>query len=283
MPNIGLILSGGFAKGAYQVGVLKALKEYIAVDDINYICASSIGTLNAFCFVQDKLDEVEHMWRSHPFTGITSFMQSYVRSEYVPNSIKEITKQYIPFKPSLYTTLVNISKRSLNYIDLREVDPSIVWGYLQASVSLPMLSKIVEISGIKYCDGALVDNIPVKPLLTKPLDYAIVIHFDKSNHFFENETFDQKLIKVNFMDDKIIKDSLAFDSNSIDYMIQTGYEEGKTLFDVYFKNGIDDIDYIYKKIRYFNELRGKQSFRLTGDVVVNNMNKVLKRLIRIKQ
>ena len=35
MSKIGLVLSGGFAKGAYQIGILKALDEFVAYDNIN--------------------------------------------------------------------------------------------------------------------------------------------------------------------------------------------------------------------------------------------------------
>ncbi|MCL2367068.1 MAG: patatin-like phospholipase family protein [Oscillospiraceae bacterium] len=282
MPNIGLVLSGGFAKGAYQIGVLKALKQFLPPNEFTYISASSIGALNAYCFVQNKLEEAENIWRNQKFAGLRSFTHAYARSEYVPNSIREITKVFSPYKPELYTTLLNISTRSLNYVNLKEIDPGIIWGYLQASVSLPMVSKIVDIGGTKYCDGAFVDNIPTEPLLNKPLDYAIVVHFDQNHYTFENDYFDKKLIKINFLEDKIIGNSLAFDEDSIAYMIQTGYDKSMTLFDMYFKNGVEDIDYIYSKIRFIDELRGKQPFRLTGDVVVNNLNKILKKVVKSK-
>jgi len=282
MPNIGLVLSGGFAKGAYQVGVLKALGQFLKVDDLACISASSVGVLNAYCYVQNWLDEAEEMWLSQNFADAHSFTHAYARSSYVPSTIKEFTKEYLPFKPDLYTTLLNISDRKLNYVNLKEINPGLIWGYLQASVSLPMVSKIVEIGDTKYCDGAFVDNIPVTPLLSRPLDYAIVVHFDQSDHAFERKQFDKKLIKLNFMDDKIIRDSLAFDEDSVSHMISSGYEKGMNMFDLHFKNGIDDIDFILDKIKLLDELRGKQPFRLTGDVVVNNMNRILKKVIKSK-
>jgi predicted acylesterase/phospholipase RssA len=232
--------------------------------------------------VQNRLDDAEKMWLSQDFADVHSFTHAYARSSYVPNTIKKFTKEYLPFESNLYTTLLNITERKLNYINLKEIDPGLIWGYLQASVSLPMVSKIVEISGIKYCDGAFVDNIPVTPLLSGPLDYAIVVHFDQSDYVFESKKFNKKLIKLNFMDDKIIKDSLAFDKGSISHMINVGYERGMKMFDLHFKNGIDDIDFILDKIQFIDQLRGKQSFRLTGDVVIDNMNRILKKVIKSK-
>ena len=48
--NIGLVLSGGMAKGAYQVGALTAIKEIIPDGNIKYISASSVGALNSYAY-----------------------------------------------------------------------------------------------------------------------------------------------------------------------------------------------------------------------------------------
>ncbi|MCL2828011.1 MAG: patatin-like phospholipase family protein [Oscillospiraceae bacterium] len=282
MPNIGLVLSGGFAKGAYQIGVLKALKEFIPNEQIKYISASSVGTLNAYAFAHDELDIAENMWRKLEFSGLRSFYKAYARGSYIADVVNEIASESNIPQSHLYVSCLNITNFKLNYINLKEVDPRHVDDYLLASVMIPVLSRAVEISGAKYLDGAIVDNIPVKPLLKHPLDYGIVVHFDNDNYIFENDHFDSKLIKINFLDDKIIKTSLAFDRDSISYMITSGYEKSMALFDIIFKNGTDDLEYIYQKIQFTNDLRGKKSFRLTGDVVLNNLNKAVKKIIKYK-
>ena len=43
-PKTGLVLSGGGAKGAYQVGVLKALHELGA--NVDMVAGASMGALN---------------------------------------------------------------------------------------------------------------------------------------------------------------------------------------------------------------------------------------------
>ncbi|WP_350978341.1 patatin-like phospholipase family protein [Shewanella sp. AC34-MNA-CIBAN-0136] len=64
--KVGLVLSGGGAKGAYQVGVLKALKELKI--DIHAISGASIGALNgAILASADTLDDgianLEEIWQ----------------------------------------------------------------------------------------------------------------------------------------------------------------------------------------------------------------------------
>ena len=67
-----LVLPGGGARGAYQVGVLKAINELLAVDSNPFpvICGTSAGAINAAVlashaheFIQG-VDRLEQFWRS---------------------------------------------------------------------------------------------------------------------------------------------------------------------------------------------------------------------------
>jgi NTE family protein len=59
---IGLVLAGGGAKGAYQVGAWQALREQGIEFDV--ITGTSIGALNAALFAADDLDKAQSFWRS---------------------------------------------------------------------------------------------------------------------------------------------------------------------------------------------------------------------------
>jgi len=279
-PNIGLVLSGGFAKGAYQVGVFKAIEECFGDNKLKYISASSVGVLNAYGFLQGKADLVEQAWRSLQFSSFSSFTKAYFRSSFISDFVGKISQDADPCPDGFYGTFLNISKVKLNYVHLSRVDKRYVPDFLLASVTLPVFSRAVEIAGTKYVDGALVDNIPVKPLTKLPLDYAVVVHFDNDNYRFENETFDSKLIKINFLDEGIIKSSLSFTPAAIDGMIKAGYEAATHAFEKVFSRGFSDTAYIHHKIKQLHDGREKKPFRLTGDVAINNMNKVLKKVIK---
>jgi predicted patatin/cPLA2 family phospholipase len=131
---------------------------------------------------------------------------------------------------------------------------------------------------MKYLDGAFVDNIPVKPLMKHALDYAIVIHFDNDNYVFEDDSFDSRLIKINFLDERLVKTTFSFDTVSIEAMIKEGRQAALKVFEAVFAGGFEDVERIQAKISELNAARGKGSFRLTGDVAVNNLNKVLKKI-----
>jgi NTE family protein len=70
LPRTGLILAGGGARGAYQVGVLKAIAELFpgVANPFPVICGVSVGSINA-AFVASQahdfpsaIERLEHLW-----------------------------------------------------------------------------------------------------------------------------------------------------------------------------------------------------------------------------
>ena len=60
--GIGLVLAGGGAKGAYQVGVWEALCEMGLDRIITGFSGASIGSINALLFASADFDEVKQLW-----------------------------------------------------------------------------------------------------------------------------------------------------------------------------------------------------------------------------
>ena len=60
MNSYGLVLAGGGAKGAYQIGAWKALKEM----GINFsaIVGTSIGSINGALIAADDYEKAREMW-----------------------------------------------------------------------------------------------------------------------------------------------------------------------------------------------------------------------------
>jgi len=94
--RIGLVLSGGGAKGAYHLGVLKALRAR-GLDRFVAIAGSSVGAINAVCAGAGRLDEAEAAWRrlrARDVVGLT--MRSVWR---LPGwSIAALASEFSPFK-----------------------------------------------------------------------------------------------------------------------------------------------------------------------------------------
>ena len=60
--KIGLVLSGGGGKGAYELGVWKALRELKIDKHIDVFSGTSIGAFNAVLFAQNDLEVAEALW-----------------------------------------------------------------------------------------------------------------------------------------------------------------------------------------------------------------------------
>ena len=66
--KVAFVLSGGGVRGSFQVGFLKAAREYGFSPDI--ITGVSVGALNAAAYIQDDHDRLEALWENMSFESI---------------------------------------------------------------------------------------------------------------------------------------------------------------------------------------------------------------------
>jgi NTE family protein len=261
----GLVLEGGGAKGAYQIGSYKALKE-IGIE-FNGIAGTSVGALNGAVIAQGDFDVAYEMWENiKPSTvldlddeivnRIKKLDFDYDNFTYVLNSLKKVLKnngidttklrnllnKYISEKKirksSVDFGLVTISLQDLKPMELfiDDIPKGKLVDYLMASANFPLF-KTEVLEGKKFIDGAIYDNCPVGMLVNKGYKDIIVIR-----------TFGLgRIRKLNFdgVSIKQIKPStqlggtLDFDNSLSNRNIKIGY------FDTY---------------RLFNDLRGKKYY-----------------------
>ncbi|MGX7245106.1 patatin-like phospholipase family protein [Enterococcus quebecensis] len=72
--HTGLVLGGGGARGAYQIGVWQALKE-LGIP-IKIITGTSVGALNGALILQDDFEAAKNMWEKIDTQKILSFSSS---------------------------------------------------------------------------------------------------------------------------------------------------------------------------------------------------------------
>ena len=95
-PTVGLVLSGGGAKGAAQVGALKYIEELgIPID---FICGTSIGGLVGGIYAMGYgADDLEHLFRTQDWSVMLS---DRIPAKYIPFETKKNQATYlitIPF------------------------------------------------------------------------------------------------------------------------------------------------------------------------------------------
>ena len=68
MTKLGLVLSGGGSKGAYEIGVYKALKKL--KKEINIVTGTSVGAINGVFVAQNDLKGSLNFWDHVTFKNI---------------------------------------------------------------------------------------------------------------------------------------------------------------------------------------------------------------------
>lgn len=174
----GLVLAGGGAKGSYQVGAYRALKELGWQPDI--ITGTSVGCLNAALFVLDKVDEAEELWKNLDIHGVLetpdgkspeelqNFLLDTVRSggldlEPLGDVIDKYLDEDAIRAASVRYGLVMTEMNTLKSIQLtvEQIPHGRLKEYMMASSAcFPALRPRV-IDGVKYIDGGWRDNMPL--------------------------------------------------------------------------------------------------------------------------
>lgn len=108
MNGYGLVLAGGGAKGSYEIGVWKALKELNV--PISMVAGASVGALNGAIIVQDDYDTACKLWTNLSMDTVIK-MSSEVASD------KEIEKSSSMF----YTFIDAVKSKGLDVTPLKEL------------------------------------------------------------------------------------------------------------------------------------------------------------------
>lgn len=280
MPRIGIVLSGGMSRGAYEIGCVKAIADRFGRENICCISASSVGVLCGYAYATQKLDELIDVWKHLDMIGQGNTFVGLVKSPELIQRARNMASKEDTFSCPMYSTIWNFTNRTAEYVALNEVDIAARADYLQASIAVPVVTKSVKIGNDICMDGAFIDNIPVYPMLEKNLDYIFCIYFEEKNYLFENNAFDKKVIKLNRFPSKGRLDLFVYDSGAVDEMIQYGYDYANRIMNMVFS--AEDTEETYRHIKELNAAAPQPQKRVTTDFVLNNIAKAVARLSKRK-
>ena len=280
LMKIGLVLSGGLAKGAYQVGALRAISEYFKPGEIEYISSSSVGALNAYAYATDSLDTAERMWLELTPAGEKKLVTKVMKSDYLKECTASLAEKR-PLTKKQYISVFRLKEMDVLYVDVSKKDEEETDLFLRAAVAIPVFSHAVKINGKKYYDGGTIDNIPVYPLVSLDLDYIICIYFDEYNYSFEAPGFDDRIIKITFNDnEKIMSNSLWFTREGTEKMMADGYSRAKEVLELVLADGKENVEKVKEHVRELDAQNPDKKLRVTVDVAINNLNKMMKLISR---
>lgn len=250
MKKIGLVLGGGGAKGAYQVGVLKALDEHKMLRHVKVFSGTSIGAINGFLLMNklkpDKLRTIWDEFTNDTIYGKNKWSETFnvfglYNTEGIVTKIEPFfnEKAFRKSKIQGYVTLARVPEKGFfaklkrkNYV--KEVvhlnncnDPL---GATLASAAIPFVFGTKKIDGVKYVDGGLVDNFPVEPIIDAKCNIIISIGLNTKD---SPEAALKDIFHINFSPladfGSFPKTSLDFHPDKIEGYYKQGYDDGKRL------------------------------------------------------
>ncbi len=162
-PTLGLVLSGGGARGIAHVGVIDALRSHGLQPD--FIAGSSSGAVVGALAAagHDTETMLEFFQKASPFR----FSALTVHKAGILDTAKlvESFRAYFPedsfeaLEIRLFITATDILNARLCIFESGPLIPAIL-----ASCSVPMVFTPTEIDGRWYVDGGVLNNFPIEPL-----------------------------------------------------------------------------------------------------------------------
>ena len=231
MRKTGLVFAGGGGKGAYQIGVWKALKEFGIENSIQVISGTSIGALNAALFIQGDYDIAEDVWIKISQDKVLSINPERVMANiaklglahdsvyrwlvdmksygfFTRDGLLEIIDENLNLDDISNSNIVSYAtcfeklKRKVKYFNLNGIEKEKMTDILLASSALPLIFDSVKIDGTEYTDGGFrflaqkADNVPVQPVYDEGCNLIIVVHLDRNYVLDANKFSDAQLVEI---------------------------------------------------------------------------------------
>ncbi|EGT3616796.1 patatin-like phospholipase family protein [Clostridium perfringens] len=261
--KVGLVLSGGGGKGAYELGVWRALVEMNLDKHIKVISGTSIGAFNAALFAQGDMDNAQALWdevtmeKLVPMTKIDllkkgvalalgvkslNFVKKHMsdkleNGDFPKDGAYEVVNKFIDInkvKESgkiCYAACTELPECKVKYFRINDYDEEVGREIIMASASLPLIYDSSEVEGKKYLDGGMVDNTPIQPVYGEGCDLIIVVHLSKEGEVDRSLYPNAQIIEIipKSLDDSMINGTLNLDVEAKRLRDQQGYDDTMNL------------------------------------------------------
>lgn len=257
--KIGLVLAGGGGKGAYELGVWKALDELKLTKYITVFSGTSIGAFNSVLFAMNDMKKADELWEEVTMDKLLPISKSelikrgiglYIGGKNLQLAKKflnyklehgaiandgaiEVVEKYLDFNKIkennkiCYAACTKLSDFSAKYFKINEFDEETGKKIVLASASLPLIYDCTEVLGEKYIDGGIADNIPIQPVYGENCNIIIVVLLSKEVQVDRTLYPNSKLIVISpeNLDENTITGTLNLNTDAKRIRIIEGYND----------------------------------------------------------
>lgn len=203
--KIGIALEGGGAKGAYQLGVWKALIDLNI--DFDGVVGTSIGAINAATMIMGKFDKAIDTWQNNEISS--AFITNTVTKEeisklktvdmsYIKNDIDKFMIDFLENEGTNIAPVIEVLKKNIDEALIRnskkdfgittydltnrkplelfkeDIPINKLADYIFASCYLPVF-KAQKLDGRYFLDGGFFNPLPINMLINKGYENIIAI------------------------------------------------------------------------------------------------------------
>lgn len=263
--KIGIVLSGGGGKGAYELGVWKALKELELDKHINVFSGTSIGAFNAVLFAQDDIILAEELWNEITMDKLVplnkfeifkkgmglaigakniNFAKKHLNQKNEEKSVSkvgaiEIIDKYLKVErikdrnKICYVACTELPELNVKYFKLNDYEDDVAKSMVLASASLPLIYESTKVFNSRYIDGGIADNTPIQPVYGEGCDIIIVVLLSKEGKVDRSLYPNTHIIEIfpRNLDESVINGTLNLDHESKRNRIRQGYKDTISLLE----------------------------------------------------
>ena len=244
--KLALVLAGGGARGAYEVGVWQAMSELGM--EIDIVTGSSVGSINGAMVCQGDLELSLKMWKEMETHKVFDVHEGFQNFDYAKEIIlnkgagstrlNELLDKYVDEEKirasSIDYGLTTVELKTLkqHFLFREDIKEGQLVDYILASSSAFPVIHAHEIDGVEYIDGGYADVMPIDMAIKKGATKVIAVRLHGLG--FEKKPTNAENVDITIIDPKWdLGDTLIFDVDNAKKIMRLGYLDAMKAFGIF--------------------------------------------------
>lgn len=223
-----IVFSGGGSRGAYQVGVWRALNELNIKADI--VVGTSVGAITSALYIAGNIESAIKIY-SH-LDIQTIFESNKLKPLSKPVNLIKAIKDNINYdklmKSKIEYGLVTTKYPSLRSVKITKKDLTLdnYANFIVASCAIPFVFKASRIEHKRYIDGGVRNPVPVKFAESLGADKIIIVNTSILKPRYKVKNSDYIYIKPS----KKLVSPIKFNAGNSEELLELGYQDTMNVF-----------------------------------------------------